>query len=209
MDYTTNHIPYESIVATWDEKEFPYTIRYSYYGEYEINIGKNAKIGRGVLLLPETSIYNATIGDGCIIDGHVLIEDEVVLHDNVKIGTRTHLWERVEIGSDSRIGSSVAIDENTTVLENIRIPSNMTIGPNLIVVKNPIFIIGSRHPVFWISETKVKIGCNVFSIDGWLKHYQSIGCQYGYTEEEIEEYLGYLKLLKEQGPPYVRKGGRI
>lgn len=51
----------------------------------------------------------------------------------------------------------------------------------------------------------VLVGCEKRSLDEWLEKYEEIGRTYRYTDEEIEEYGRYLRLVKEmENYPSVR-----
>ena len=52
---------------------------------------------------------------------------------------------------------------------------------------------GSAHHLFYMSG-KIAIGCENHTIDKWLKDYEKIGEAHGYTEEQIKEYHGYIKI---------------
>jgi len=199
---------YDTITSTWKQKESLGAIKYvnPRNPEIYIRVNKKAEIGKTVQFSSRVVIHKATIGDFCIIDGKVTINDDVVIGDRVQIGVYAYLWEGVQIKKGSRIQGSVVIYRNTTVNERITIFKGMQIDENLIVIKNPTFIKGSKHTVYWFNDTKVRIGCNTLHIDEWLKRYKEYGETNQYTEEEIEEYLSYIKLLKAQGPPYIRKG---
>ena len=71
-------------------------------------------------------------------------------------------------------------------------------GANLEDAKNislPIFnISGTRHPIFAMDDF-IKIGCEKHLIKEWLEDYKTIGTQFGYTDEEITEYYGYIQMI--------------
>ena len=46
-------------------------------------------------------------------------------------------------------------------------------------------------------DDKLYIGCQVHSLDYWLKNYVDIGKEHEYTDEEIEVYGTWFKSLKE------------
>jgi len=133
---------YEFITSSWKQEEFPDYIKYTnpHNSGVNIAIGKKAKIGNGILIMPGTIIYNAHIGDSCIISSNVIIEDDVKVNDYVRIGANVHLGEKVEIGNNVSIENDVSIGENTTVISNLKIPYGMIIEPDLVVVRNPMFL---------------------------------------------------------------------
>jgi len=208
MIHTSTYFSYDIITSVWKSEETSDITKYihPFSTEVYVYIDKEAKIGKNVQLSPMVSIYKATIGDFCIIDSHTIIEDDVIIGECVRIDTHVHLWENVEIGDDVYIQEGVIVYGNTKINKRITISMGMQIGEDLIVTKDPVFIKGSKHSLYWYNDTKLRIGCNLLDIDEWLKCYKEYGETNHYTEKEIEEYLSYIKLLKTQGPPYIKKG---
>ena len=62
---------------------------------------------------------------------------------------------------------------------------------------SPIQIQGSKHFVNECAKGEISIGCQKFPIDEWLRSFESIGDEYGYTPEQIKEYGLYIKLIKD------------
>ena len=57
-----------------------------------------------------------------------------------------------------------------------------------------ITIAGSRHE-FYYRNGKIQIGCNILTVDEWLKQSESLGKSSEYTDKEIAEYQQYIKLV--------------
>ena len=51
--------------------------------------------------------------------------------------------------------------------------------------------------VYKSKDDKLYIGCQVHSLDYWLKNYVDIGKEHEYTDEEREVYGAWIKSLKE------------
>lgn len=47
----------------------------------------------------------------------------------------------------------------------------------------------------WYFEGNVQIGCEHHSLEHWLEHYESIGKNAGYSEDEIRRYGAFLSFL--------------
>ena len=73
-------------------------------------------------------------------------------------------------------------------------------GANLEGAKNislPILNIqGTQHHLFYMAG-KISIGCEVHTVDMWLKNYAEIGKEHSYTDEQINEYHKYILLCAE------------
>jgi len=197
---------YDNIVSTWEKKVTPYTTEYRHPTNttHYVHIGKNAKVDASTRILPGSFIYDAVIGKSCLIGAYSIIDDAVVIENNVTIEAYVHLREGVRVKSYACIEESVMIYPNTVVNERVIIHKGIQIDRGLFIEKDPIFIKGSKHPLFWFDDTRVQIGCNTFHIDVWLSKYREHGELNEYSEKEIEEYHDYLKLLKAHGSPYVK-----
>ena len=57
-----------------------------------------------------------------------------------------------------------------------------------------ITIAGSRHE-FYYHNGKIQIGCNILTVNEWLRQSESLGKSAGYTDKEIAEYQQYIKLV--------------
>jgi hypothetical protein len=59
---------------------------------------------------------------------------------------------------------------------------------------SPLFIQGSKYSICMYTNNKIKIGCQIHSINQWLSHGEKIARLHGFTPEEIEEYRDYVEL---------------
>ena len=60
------------------------------------------------------------------------------------------------------------------------------------------FFKGPKDDAIYNSKDDILyIGCQVHSLEYWLKNYVDIGKEHGYTDEEIEAYGQWFKSLKE------------
>ena len=115
----------------------------------DINIGKNQKIGKYVILgvIPsKSSAKKLTIGDNAVIRSHsviyagnkigdnfqtghgVLIRENNIIGDNVSIGSHT------VIERDNKIGNKVRIHSNCFIPEFVKIHDKAWIGPGVTIL---------------------------------------------------------------------------
>jgi hypothetical protein len=59
-----------------------------------------------------------------------------------------------------------------------------------------LYISGSKHPVTYVGEGKLSIGCHCKEIDWWIDNYEAVGKREDYSENEITEYKTYIELAK-------------
>ena len=112
----------------------------------------------------------------------------------IEIGCGAKIGPSAKIGSSAEIGPSAEIGSSAQIGPRAEIGSSAKIGDSAIV--KTLFITGSRHSVSYWGEDKIEIGCHQYSISEWLERYDNIGRQNDYAEEEINEYLGYINLIK-------------
>ena len=168
-----------------------------------IHIGNNVNIKDGVYIGNNVSIgNNVRIGDDVSIGFNVRIGDCVGIEYNVRIG------DCVSIGFNVRIGDCVSIEYNASIGNNVRIEYNASIGNDVhignyaqidkdIKLLKSIYIVGSVHPITYVGNNKLSIGCYTMSIAKWLQEYQEIGNDNNYDEEQINEYSQYIQFVKQ------------
>ena len=83
------------------------------------------KIGKNVILGPNSEIINSEISDNCKIH-HSLVSDSKI-KENVVIGPFAHLRNNVKIANNVRIGNYVEI-KNSSISENTKIAHLSYIG---------------------------------------------------------------------------------
>jgi len=109
----------------------------SFYGDGEIEIGKNTYIGRNSSI-QSTKEYSVKIGNNCSISHNVKIytcnrnvkkymdgikeekKGNVVIKDNCWIGTNTFIGEGVTIGKNSIIGANVVVTKDVGDYEIVK-----------------------------------------------------------------------------------------
>ena len=59
---------------------------------------------------------------------------------------------------------------------------------------SPLYIQGSRHPLYTPSHGRLRIGCEDHTIAEWVVGCEKIATANGYTKSEIEEYAMYIAI---------------
>lgn len=152
---------------------------------YNSFISKDVVIGSGV-----TIGNNVFIGESVTIDNYTTIEDNTIIRGNTRIGQRSIIGANVNIGCNVIIESGVTINGGLVLSKDANIISNS-------IIKNSLRITGSRDEVSWYGTNDLHIGCVSLPIDQWLETFQSVGEEYKYSQEEIDEYLSYMKICKQ------------
>ena len=106
------------------------------------------------------------------------------------------------------VANTVTIENSVYVAPNAQVYGNARVYGNALVYGNarvsgdawensPLYIQGSRHSQTLATYTEIAIGCHLHTITFWEYNYQSIGEEEGYSEHEVEEYLGYIRLCEQ------------
>ncbi|GAA3786558.1 WxcM-like domain-containing protein [Qipengyuania pelagi] len=150
------------------------------------SIGDDTRIWQFCVILP-----GATIGRGCNICAHVLIENDVVLGDNVTVKSGVQLWDGVTVEDDAFLGPNVtftndlkprskryperfartfvrrgaSIGANATILPGITIGENAMVGAGAVVTRDvPDFATVIGNPATIIGYTNTK--ASALAVDG-------------------------------------------
>jgi UDP-3-O-[3-hydroxymyristoyl] glucosamine N-acyltransferase len=70
----------------------------------------------------------ATMGEGCSVGAHVVIEDNVIIGRNVTMYPNTYIGNESRIGDNTTIYANVSIRENTIIGKRVIIHCNSVIG---------------------------------------------------------------------------------
>ena len=57
-----------------------------------------------------------------------------------------------------------------------------------------VFIYGTKH-ILQYNQGMLRIGCEVYPVEYWIKNYNVIGLKYDYSDIEISEYFKYIKMI--------------
>lgn len=116
------------------------------------NIGADTRIWQYCVILEA-----ATIGEGCNICSHCLIENDVTVGDRVTVKSGVQLWDGVILEDDVFIGPNVTFTNDvyprsrqfpdqfskTLIKQGASIGANSTILPNIIIGENAMVGAGS------------------------------------------------------------------
>lgn len=143
-----------------------------------VTIGKSVELSIGV-----------DVGVGCIIDDSVFVGENTKIEDEVFIGAGT------TIESDCYIETGVKIGKNVTIKKGCRVGEEAIIDDN-VILNDTFYIKTSKSNLTYCGNNKVSIGCQIFSVDFWLKNYSKVAEKFDYTEQEIQECLKHMTHIK-------------
>ena len=110
--------------------------------------------------------------------------------------------ETAYIGPDALVFGDAKVYGDARVYGDAQVYGNAQVSGDAQVYgdaweNSPLYIQGSRHSLTLASYTEIAIGCHLHTITFWEYNYQSIGEAEGYSEHEVEEYLGYIRLCEQ------------
>lgn len=120
---------------------------------------------------------------------------------NITIGNDTWIGDYVEIGNGTWIGYGVGIGDYVEIGNHVWISDHVRIGScaeigNGVNLEKSLFIKGSEHPVTYVGEGKMSIGCYTKKIEWFENNYETLGKNYKYSDNHIKEYAGHIKSMK-------------
>ena len=152
------------------------------------SIGESASIGEF-----------ASIGKFARIGESARIGKFASIGESASIGEFASIGKFARIGESARIGKFASIGESASIGEFASIGESASIGEFASIERTPLAVQGTKHLVYQHSRGKIGVGCQVHTIAAWLKNFAEIGKEFGYSEEEIEEYGRILRFVAENG----------
>jgi len=147
--------------------------------ERGVKIGANVRINENAVVRQDVTLHiGVQIGQKCLIGEKTYIGKDVLIEHDCYIGRYNMLRDRTTLGRNVKLGDAVctAID--------VTLGDMMIIKDGLHVEKTPTYIIGSMgDPICWVSPTEIMIGCNIFPVEYWQKHYEKIAIKHLYTQD--------------------------
>lgn len=139
------------------------------------HIGKNVKMGKGVILLPNAYIGdNTEIGDNTIIQYGAYIEHDCKIGANSRVGTNAVLRRETHLGDYSTIGSLAAsegknwIGNHVLIQTQCHLTTGLTVedwvfmGPSCVTTNDHKMLHGRRHvEEFTPQAAYIKFGTRV------------------------------------------------
>jgi len=138
---------------------------------------------------------SAYVAAGTDLGVDVYIGPGVTVFPRCSIGSSSVLKPNVTLGAGVTILPEVFLNAGCLVDPNVTISARIRIGHHIHVLSTPVCITGSRHLCCWFEPGVLAIGCEQHSIEYWLCHYSELGNYYTYSDEEIAEYLKYIKFF--------------
>ena len=94
------------------------------------------------------------------------------------------------------VSGDAQVSGDARVFGNARVSGNAQVSGDAWET-TPFFIAASRHSVTTCTHTKIQIGCQCLTAEDWLKNYERIGRENGYTPDQIAEYGMILRLASD------------
>ena len=109
-----------------------------------------------------------------------------------------HVFDNAQVSGNARVYGDAQLFGNARVYGNAQLSGNAW-------VLNPLTITGSAHSVSLVSYTQIAVGCEIHDFAYWLKNYETVGKENGYTPEQIKEYGEILNYLVKAAKPYIKR----
>jgi len=138
---------------------------------------------------------NAWVSGNAQVYGDAWVYDDARVSDNAQVYGNAWVSGNAQVYGDAWVYGDARVSGNAWVYGDARVSGDAQVYGDAWNF-SPLQIQGSRHYVNFVSHSIVKIGCYQQTIDVWLKTFEQIGKDNGYTEGQIKEYKLYLDLCK-------------
>ena len=171
-------------------------------------IGGDVRICKNAMIADNAKVYdNVWILGSAYVHGNAKIYGNVKILDTPFIGGDAQIYENAQIEGNAHIYDNAKIYGNSKIRGHCRICKDACVGGHAEVLglseltrgeitSTPLQIKGSLYFVNIEGDDKLRIGCQVYSIEEWEKHYRQIGLAERFSEKEITEYKLYIDLAK-------------
>ncbi len=144
---------------------------------------------------------NITVGSGCNLVDYCYLDNSCVLGNNINIAEGVFIGVGAVVGNGCDISAKCYIAGSITIGANVSISNECVFGPGCVIDANTsidksLFINGSQHPVTYVGNGKISIGCLTDTIANLKSNYASLGETYGYSAAQITEYHQYILLAE-------------
>jgi len=151
-------------------------------------VGNNACVWGKACVWGQARVYcNAQVSGKAWIWGNAEVYGRAKVYENAKISDSAKVFDDARVYGFARVYNDAQVLNNTSVGYNVKV-FDRTILTGGLWSKNPVFFTGSRDSVSNCDTNQIRIGCYVLTFDEWLEHYEKIGHQNYYTDEQIIEY---------------------
>ena len=104
--------------------------------------------------------------------------------------------DAVRIGDAVTIGDWVTIGDGVTIGDEVIIGDAVTIGDWVEFQRTPLYIQGRRYFMAYVGNGMIQSGCITETVLWWINNVKACAAKYGYSPDEINEYVEYVELMQ-------------
>ena len=104
--------------------------------------------------------------------------------------------DRVRIGDAVTIGDVVTIGDWVTIGDGVTIGDWVTIGDRVEFQRTPLYIQGRCYFMAYVGNGMIQSGCITETVLWWINNVKACTAKYGYSPDEINEYVEYVELMQ-------------
>lgn len=138
----------------------------------------------------------SSVGPQVIIGERVVIESQVNLERGAVVGNWATLSKGAIIEERVKIGERANIGRGSHLKMGVVIGEGAYVDAGTVWHESPLYIIGTKFPVFQPRPGFMQITCQSHSLYWWEIHGRKFAEQSGFTPGQILEYESYLELFK-------------
>lgn len=201
----------DGVVGGWIETE------YNLSQEGDCWVGDDAKVFDQARVRDDAKVFDRACVFGCArIAGNAYVLGDSNVNESAQVYEMATIYGNAIVTGEANVLGHSRVHDYAVVTENAlidakaiicggavighrtRIVQSITVCGGIWKHNTPLYIQGSRHPIYQSSDSIVSIGCERYSLAHWFKYFEEIVTRNGYNEDEIVEYKQYLKWFSER-----------
>ena len=159
------------------------------YIEKESNLSGEAWVSDNALVYD-----NARVFGNAQVYGEARVYDDARVYGEAQVHGEAWISGNARVSGEARVYGEAQVYGNARVFGNAKVFGEAQVFGEVQVTKTPKIITGLKHNIT-LTETHIFTGCEDHTIEHWKKEIKNIGKKHNYTDKDIKQVIGLLKLL--------------
>jgi carbonic anhydrase/acetyltransferase-like protein (isoleucine patch superfamily) len=142
---------------------------------------------------------DARVSDHARVYDHAWIYDHACVSDHARIYGQAWIYGQAYVSDHAWIYGQARVTDQAHVYDQARVSGHARVSGQARVSGDtwkisPLQIQGTAHFLTVSSYHEITIGCECHPVTDWLEKYETIGKRYGYSEQQLQEYVRYIRM---------------
>ena len=148
----------------------------------------------GGLVQDTARVYESAVVSGsAVVSESAVVSGFAIVSEFARVSGFARVFGAAVVSGSARVYGSARVSGSAVVSESARVSGSARVYGSA-WPSSPLYIQGSRHPLYTPSHGRLRIGCEDHTIAEWVVGCEKIATANGYTESEIEEYAMYIAI---------------